>query len=113
MTMEIYAYKCKRCGQLHYPYRMVCKNCKDNDHNEFDPVPLPKKGTLVSFTVVHNLPADFDVAKLGLGIVKLENGLTMTGQLDIPNPKIGMKVSGKVEIVRRDEYNKYYGMIFY
>ena len=32
MALEIYAYKCKKCGQLHYPFRMVCKKCgKDID----------------------------------------------------------------------------------
>ena len=113
MALEIYAYKCKRCGHLHYPYRMVCKKCKENDHNEFDPVPLPKNGKLATFTFVHTLPADFEVAKLGLGIVELENGLKITGQINIPKPKIGMKVTGRVEVVRRDLYDNYLGMVFY
>ncbi len=113
MSLDIFAYKCKHCGQLHYPYRMICKKCGKNEHNEFDSVPLPKKGKLITFTFVHNLPADFEVAKLGLGIVELENGIRITGQLQIPEPKIGMNVNGKVEVVRRDEYNKYFGMVFY
>ena len=113
MALDIYAYKCKKCGHLHYPYRMVCNNCGKNEHNEFDQVPLPKKGKLLTFTYVHNLPADFMVAKLGLGFIELENGMRILGQLNIPAPKIGMKVSGKVEVVRRDEYNRYYGMVFY
>jgi len=112
MSLEIYAYKCKKCGHLQYPYRMVCKKCGKNEHNEFDPVPLPKKGKLITFTHVHNLPADFMVARLGLGIVELENGIKILGQIDIPDPKIGMKVTGEVKIVRRDEYDKNYGMIF-
>jgi len=78
--MEIYAYKCKKCGHLHYPYRMVCKNCGKNEHNEFDQVPL--------------------------------TSMKILGQLNIPDPKIGMKVTGEVAIVRRDDYNEYYGMIF-
>ena len=74
MALEIYAYKCKQCGQLHYPYRMVCKKCGKNEVFEFDTVPLPRKGKLLTFTTVYNLPPDFNVAKLGLGIVELENG---------------------------------------
>jgi len=112
MALEIYAYKCKKCGQLHYPYRMVCKKCGKNEHNEFDPIALPKNGKLVTFTFVHNLPADFLVSKLGLGFVELENGIKILGQLNIPDPKIGMKVKGEVEIVRHDEYDKFYGMVF-
>jgi scaffold protein (connect acetoacetyl-CoA thiolase and HMG-CoA synthase) len=113
MSLEIYAYQCKKCGQLHYPYRMVCKQCGKNEHDEFDPVPLPKKGKLLTFTNVYSLPADFSVAKLGLGIVELENGIRMMGQLSIPKPQIGMAVSGKVEVVREGDYSKNYGIVFY
>lgn len=113
MEKNIYAYKCKKCGHLHYPYRMVCKSCGKNEHNEFDPVALPKKGKLLTYTTVYNLPADYDVAKLGLGIVELENGIRMMGQINIKEPKLGMPVEGKVEVVRKDQYNRFHGMIFY
>jgi uncharacterized OB-fold protein len=113
MALEIYAYKCKKCGQLHYPYRMVCKKCGKNDVFEFDTVPLPRKGKLLTFTTVYNLPPDFNVAKLGLGIVELENGMRITGQIKIATPKLGMPVTGKIEIVREAEYSKNYGMVFY
>jgi uncharacterized OB-fold protein len=113
MSMEIVAYTCRKCGQLHYPYRMVCRKCGQNEHNEFDPVPLPKKGKLVTFTFLHNPPADYMVVKLPLGIVELENGLRITGQLKIPDPKLGMAVRGEVEVVHEGAYSKNYGMVFY
>ena len=113
MDMNIYAYKCKRCGYVQYPYRTVCQNCRDNDHNEFDIVPLAKKGKLVTFTHLYNPPGDFEMVFLTLGIVELEDGHCITGQLKIHKPTVGMNVAGKVELVRRDEYNKYYGMVFY
>ncbi|MFH0878692.1 MAG: OB-fold domain-containing protein [Lentisphaerota bacterium] len=113
MTLEIFAYKCKKCGQIHYPYRMVCKKCKANEHNEFDPVPLPKKGKLLTYTHLYTLPGDFEVTYLALGIVELENGLRITGQLKLPKPKIGMAVRGEVEVVRRGDFSKNYGMVFY
>ncbi|RZV43385.1 MAG: DNA-binding protein, partial [Acidimicrobiia bacterium] len=86
MAREIYAYKCRLCDTMHYPFRMVCKGCKQNDFFEFDTVPLPKSGTLLTFTRVYNLPAQYDVATLGLGIVELENGMRMLGQLEIDEP---------------------------
>ena len=49
---------------------------------------------------------------LGLGIVELENGIRITGQLHIDEPASGMKVIGEVEVVRSEEYEKYYGMVF-
>ncbi len=113
MALEILAYKCKKCGELHYPLRMVCKKCGKNAPHEFDTVALPKTGKLLTFTTVHNLPPDFNVAKLTLGIVELENGLRITGQLKVPAPKMGMRVAGEVEIVREADYTKNYGMVFY
>jgi uncharacterized OB-fold protein len=113
MELNIFAYKCRKCGTLHYPYKTICKKCGENDHNEFDIVPLPKSGKLVTYTILYNPPSDYAVVTLALGIVELENGIRITGQLDMKEPKIGMKVTGKVEVVRKDEYNKHLGMVFY
>ena len=52
------------------------------------------------------------MGKLSLGIVELENSLRMTAQLRIPNPKIGMKVKGEIEVARNEEYEQFYGMVF-
>ena len=112
MAREIYAYKCRLCGTMHYPFRMVCKGCKQNDFFEFDTVPLPKTGKLLTFTTVYNLPAQYEVATLGLGIVEQENGMRMLGQLEIEEPEIGMAVRGSVEVVRKETYDDYYGMVF-
>ena len=112
MQRDVYAYKCRKCGQLHYPFRMVCKGCRQNSFFEFDLVPLPKQGKLLTFTRVHNLPAEFEVPTLGLGIVELENGLRITGQLEIEDPKIGMAVKGAVKVVRKSAYDRFYGMVF-
>ncbi len=112
MAREIYAYKCRLCDTMHYPFRMVCKNCKQNDFFEFDTVPLPKEGKLLTFTRVYNLPAQYEVATLGLGIVELDNGMRMLGQLEIDDPKAGMAVKGSVEVVRKETYENFYGMVF-
>jgi uncharacterized OB-fold protein len=91
---------------------MVCKGCRQNDFFEFDIVPLPKKGKLLTFTKVYNLPAEFEVPTLGLGIVELDNGLRITGQLEVEKPTIGMAVQGTVKVVRKSAYDKFYGMVF-
>lgn len=112
MSPNIYAYKCRKCGQLHYPYRMVCKKCRANEHDEFDPVPLPRKGKLLTFTRLHTLPGDFNVANILLGIVELENGIRILGQLAMEKPRTGMAVTGTVGVVRQTELRKHLGMIF-
>ena len=113
MPVDIDAYRCKQCGQLHYPFRMVCKKCGNNEVCGFDAVPLPREGKLLTFTTAQNPPPDFNVAKLGLGIVELENGMRITGRLKITNPTLGMPVTGKVEIVREAECRQNCGMVFY
>ncbi len=112
MELNIYAYKCKKCGCVHYPYKTICKNCGKNAHNEFDLVPIAKKGKLLTFTDLYTLPSVYEKIKLTFGIVELEDGIRIIGQLNIKKPKMGMKVKGKVEVVREDTYDKKFGMVF-
>ncbi len=109
MDKQILGYACKKCSTLHYPNRSRCRKC---GHHEFDTQPLPTQGKLLTFTRLHTLPADFDVLTLSLGIVELENGQRITAQLDIDEPKIGMKVKGHIGVVRQEGYQKFHGMIF-
>lgn len=114
---NILGYKCNKCGTIHYPYRMVCKKCgavlQDLlEKNPYEIVPLPSKGRLLTFTVVHTLPGDFEIPEMSLGIVELENGVRVTGRLDAANPKIGMKVTARVDEVRRDGYTASHGFVF-
>ena len=75
-------------------------------------MPLPKKGKLLTFTLCQALPGDFEVPELKLGIVELQDGTRVTGQLDMAAPKIGMKVEADIRVVRKYDYNQYYGMVF-
>ena len=90
---------------LHYPFRMRCKNCGNLKQFEFDPVPLPKNGKIVTFTVAYALPGDFEVPKLGLAIVELENGkkvkLLSMGPFHFKNgdpPALVLKYETEIEL---------------
>ncbi len=117
MQKQILGYKCKKCGHVMYPYHSVCKKCGHTEWKGadivFDTVPLADKGVLLTYTDVYALPPDFEAVKLSLGIVELEGGQRITGQLKIDKPRTVMKVRGKVELVRQDGYNKHWGMVFY
>jgi hypothetical protein len=91
---------------------MRCKNCGELEPFQFKTVALPKRGKLLTFTKVYNLPAEYEVATLGLGIVELENGIRVTGQVELDDPKIGMDVVGVVDIVRQETYDSFWGFIF-
>ena len=112
MERQVLAYRCRSCGALHYPFRMRCKHCGNLEFFEFDPEPLSLRGTLLTHTRVHNLPAEFEVETLGLGVVELEAGVRVTGQLDIDEPTPGMAVTGTVDVVRRETYDDYWGVVF-
>ncbi len=112
MAREIYAYECTECGTVHYPFRMRCRGCGELEPFRFKTVPLPRRGKLLTFTKVYNLPAEYEVATLGLAIVELENGMRVTGQLEVDDPSIGMDVFGDVGVVRHEAYTDYWGFIF-
>ncbi|MEW5820609.1 MAG: OB-fold domain-containing protein [Cyanobacteriota bacterium] len=110
--LKIYGYKCKNCGKVHYPHKSLCKNCKHDMFEDFEQVELPTNGKLLTFTNLHTPSGDFDVPILKLGIVELENGNRITGQLNIDEPKIGMSVKGVVKTVRKSDYENYKGIVF-
>jgi len=110
MQLDILGYQCKKCGYINYPNRTLCRKCGGD---AFEAVALPKKGKLLTFTQLFTLPGDFEVGDICLGIVELENGVRMTGQLKVSQPKMGMAVVGRTEVVRHDEYTERHGMVFY
>ncbi|MBF0498917.1 MAG: OB-fold domain-containing protein [Candidatus Riflebacteria bacterium] len=109
MERNILGYRCSKCERMHYPNRARCSACGNID---FTTEPLPKNGVLLTYTVLYNLPPDFDVPTLTLGIVQLDGGPRITGQLRIDEPKSGMRVQGHIGVVRKDNYKTHNGMIF-
>lgn len=109
MEEKMYAYKCTACGELHHPKHCVCKKC---GKRTFDEVPLEGEVTLITYTKVYNLPEGYMKPYLCFGIVKFENGVTVSGQLEVSNPTIGMKLISKVGVIKEGTNNDYYGFIF-
>jgi uncharacterized OB-fold protein len=116
---EVYAHKCPECGTLYYPVPMICRNCHTRRdpsgvfYSSWEREPLGgKKGKLLTWTRVFNLPTGYSERYLMFGIVELENGLRATGHLRTENPKIGMKVVAKVGVVREKVGEDVYGFLF-
>ena len=107
--MELYAYKCTACGQLHHPKHYVCKKC---GAIEFEEIPLNGDAEVVTWTRVFNLPEGYMKPYLCFAVVKFENGLTVSGQIDCDNPEIGMKVKPFVEVVKESVGHDDYGFVF-
>ena len=87
------ASKCKGCGKIFFPPRLICSACKSK---AFEPVVLKRTGKLLTYTVIHIPPSPFkDEAPYAMGVVELDGGGRINTQIvdcDFDKLKIGMKV---------------------
>jgi uncharacterized OB-fold protein len=90
--------KCKKCGKVHLPPRPLCDNCFSKD---FEWVQLPTKGKLLTYTVIHVAPSQFQaMAPYAVGIIQLENGLKIPGMIKdakMEQIKVGMPLTIEFE----------------
>ena len=100
-TPKIMAYRCLTCGTAYYPAPMVCGKCSARR----DPVTgkgweafgLEGSCQLLTWTRVWNLPEGYTKKYLLFGIVQFENGLRASGQLEVEDPKTGMRLNATVK----------------
>ena len=88
--------KCRKCGKIHLPPRPLCDKCLST---EFEWVELPRTGRLLTYTIIHVAPTQFqNMAPYAVGIVQLENGVKIPGMIkDVPLDKIRVGMSLKME----------------
>ncbi len=88
------AAKCKGCGFVSFPPRLVCPRCGSR---EFAPVMLAGSGQLLTYTIIRVPPDPFeDQAPYAVGIAELDDGVRLTAQVvdcDFSELKVGMRVS--------------------
>jgi len=93
---NLYGSKCGSCGTLDFPPRAVCPQCGRRSIGRMERVKLRGKGTVVSYTVIHEAPAQYEMMKpYVLAIIQLEEGCRLTSQvIDVDPAKmaIGMRV---------------------
>jgi uncharacterized OB-fold protein len=97
---KLMAGKCQHCGKIHLPPRPLCDKCFSQ---EFTWIPVPSKGKLLTYTVIHVAPPQFqDMAPYAVGIVQLENGAKLPGIIAGATPE-QLKINMKLTI----EFNAY------
>jgi len=86
--------KCRKCGKVHLPPRPLCDDCYSR---EFDWTEIPTKGKLLTYTVIHIAPAQFQsMTPYAVGIVQLENSLKLPGMIrgvPLDQVRIGMDLA--------------------
>ncbi len=99
--IELTAYKCKKCGKVHYPFHDRCLECKGR---EFEKIKPQGNARLLTFTQIFNLPWGFDERFLIIGVAEFENGVKAMGQIkadSIDELKLGMTLKPSWEPVRK------------
>ncbi len=97
--------KCKKCGMIIFPDRLICPKCK---HQEFDKIDLPREGKILTHTVQRVAPSGFeDDSPYIVAIIELTNGLRLTAQVaDIAPEKVDSVKTVTLETRRiREEGN--------
>ena len=76
--LPITAFKCKKCGKIHYPFHDRCLACKGRVFEEIKPEGDVK---LLAYTAIYNLPWGFDQRFLLIGIAEFANKVKAMGQI--------------------------------
>jgi uncharacterized OB-fold protein len=79
---------CKSCGNRMFPFAPVCPVCMSEDVAR---EPMPREGTLYSFTVVHVGPTTWE-KPFAVGYVDLSNGVRVFSHLRGSELQIGQPV---------------------
>ena len=91
---KLMAGKCLKCGKIHLPPRPLCDNCYST---EFQWVEISGKGKLLTYSVIHMAPPQFQsLTPYTVGIIELEGGLKISGMiqnLKQEQLKIGMPLT--------------------
>ncbi|MEM7819505.1 MAG: Zn-ribbon domain-containing OB-fold protein [Candidatus Aenigmatarchaeota archaeon] len=81
--------KCKNCSIIHFPPRNICPEC----NNETEKHGLSGFGKVFSFTRIYTSPSGFEKqTPYTIGIIKLDEGPLITGEIIGNNVKIDKKV---------------------
>jgi len=70
---------CAKCDLTFFPPRLICPECQNQ---ELVVAKLVETGKVMTYTIIHVPPSQFkDQAPYAVGIVKLDNGVKLTGQI--------------------------------
>jgi hypothetical protein len=110
--IELVAYKCIKCGKIHYPFHNRCLNCNCREFEEIKP---EGKAKLLTTTQIFNLPCGFNQRFLIIGIAEFENGVKAMGQIkgnSVDDLALGMLMKPSWEPVRTQNGENIYGLKF-
>ena len=91
--------ECGACGHVFFPKRALCPECRHRSVGKLKDKKFAGKGTIESFTVVHQAPQEYEAeSPYVLAIVALDEGPRVTAQvvdLAPANVAIGTRVEAR------------------
>ncbi|MGB9721619.1 MAG: Zn-ribbon domain-containing OB-fold protein [bacterium] len=92
------ANKCKKCGKIFFPPRLICSNCKSR---EFERIRLSESGKIVTYTTIRVAPEQFNTqVPYNVAIIELNDGVRIMAQVVDCKPD-DMAIGKPVKIVFR------------
>jgi uncharacterized OB-fold protein len=90
--------RCAKCNKITVPPRIICSHCGSTDLSWAQ---LPNRGRLVTYTVIHVAPPQFEaLAPYAIGVVEFTEGARLPGMvrnISFGHLKIGMELQTEFE----------------
>ena len=94
--------KCRECGKIFFPKRLVCDACSSQ---KMETIKLKPDGKLITYTIINVGPSQFtDQTPYAVGVVELKDGVRLLAQIadcELDKLKTGMPL--KIEFRRISE----------
>ncbi len=95
------ANKCKNCGKISFPPRLVCPYCGARN---FEPTKLSDTGKIVTFTTIRVAPGRYAAyVPYSIAIIELNDGVKITTQVVDCKPE-DLEIGKAVRIIFRKMY---------
>ena len=96
--------KCTNCGQVFFPQRVICPDCRRKGNIE--DIQFSGKGKIFTYSVIRTPTSEFKkIAPYAVAIIELEEGAKVTAQIvdaDVDDIQIGDPVEMVFRKIRED-----------
>ncbi|MCQ2964829.1 MAG: Zn-ribbon domain-containing OB-fold protein [archaeon] len=96
--------KCNTCGQVFFPSRVICPDCRRK--GDLEPIQFSGKGKIFSFSIIITPTSNFKkIAPYAVAIIELEEGAKVTAQIvdaNVDDIEIGDDVEMVFRRIRED-----------
>ena len=91
--------KCTRCGEIYFPKRVMCPECRRK--GQLENIKFSGKGKIHTYSIIHTPTEEFkSLSPYTVAIIELEEGAKITSQI-VDCQKNEVKIGDDVELVFR------------